>query len=136
MDNEVQEVASVDKLVEVYIKIRDARDEVVREAKKKELELEEQLATIETEILNICKQTGADSIKTKHGTAMRAVKSRFTTNDWERFYAFMFEHNAPELLEKRIHQSHMQQFLEENPDLHPAGLNVDRTYAITVRRSK
>jgi len=26
--------------------------------------------------------------------------------------------------------------LEENPDLHPAGLNVDSTYAITVRRSK
>jgi hypothetical protein len=26
--------------------------------------------------------------------------------------------------------------LEENPDLHPAGLNVDSAYAITVRRSK
>jgi hypothetical protein len=46
------------------------------------------------------------------------------------------EHNAPELLERRIQQTNMKQFLEENPDLHPAGLNVDRTYAITVRRSK
>ena len=37
MDNEVQEVASVDKLVEVYIKIRDARDEVVRDRKSTRL---------------------------------------------------------------------------------------------------
>ena len=78
MDN-IQEHTSVDKLVEVYIKIRDAKEEVAREAKKKEQELEEQLATIEAEILAVCKQTDADSIKTKHGTAMRSVKSRFTT---------------------------------------------------------
>lgn len=136
MDNEVQDKPSVDKLVSIYIKIRDARDEVVKKAKQQEEELEAQLAIIEQEILAICKETGADSIKTPHGTAMRAVKSRYTTNDWERFYAFMFEHNAPDLLEKRIHQTNMKQFLEENPDLHPAGLNVDRTYAITVRRSK
>ena len=132
----VQPVADVDKLVKIYIKIRDARDQLRRELEEKEADLNEQLSLIEQEILEVCKKTGADSIKTKHGTAMRNVKSRFWTNDWERFYDFMFEYNAPELLEKRIHQSNMKQFLEENPDLHPAGLNVDRTYAITIRRSK
>ena len=91
---------------------------------------------IEQEILDLCKATGADSIKTKHGTAMRSVKSRFWTNDWESFYDFIYKQNEFGLLEKRIHQSNMKQFLEENPDLHPAGLNVERTYAITVRRSK
>jgi len=132
----VEPIANIDKLVEVYIKIRDARDEVRREADKKEADLNEQLEIISQQILEVCKQTGADSIKTQHGTAMRGVKSRFWTNDWEKFYEFLFEQNAPELLERRIHQSNMKQFLEENPDLHPAGLNVDRTYAITVRRSK
>ncbi len=132
----VQPVADVDKLVRIYIKIRDARDQLRRELEGKEADLNEQLSLIEQEILEVCKKTGADSIKTKHGTAMRNVKSRFWTNDWEKFYEFLHEHKAPDLLEKRIHQSNMKQFLEENPDLHPAGLNVDRTYAITVRRSK
>lgn len=132
----VQPVSNIDKLVEVYIKIRDARDELRSQTEKKEAELNEQLYTIEQEILSVCKQTGADSIKTKHGTAMRTVKSKYWTNDWEKFYDFVFEENAPELLEKRIHQSNMRQFLEENPDSHPAGLNVERTFAITVRRSK
>jgi hypothetical protein len=132
----VQPVANVDKLVEVYIKIRDARDKIRKEAEAKEAELDDQMYVIEQEILELCKETGATSIKTEHGTAIRTVKNRYTTNDWERFYDFMFEHNAPQLLERRIQQSNMKQFLEENPDLHPAGLNVDSAYAITVRRSK
>ena len=114
----VEQPTSVDKLVEIYIKIRDARDAVRREADAKEAELNTELDLVSQEILAICKQTGADSIKTKAGTAMRAVKSKFWTNDWESFYNFVFEKKAPELLERRIHQTNMKQFLEENPELH------------------
>lgn len=127
---------SVDELVTVYIKIRDARDAARKQADEVDADFEEQLNVINQQILEICKETGADSIKTKHGTAIRTIKSRYWTNDWERFYDFMFEHNVPELLERRIHQTNVKQFLEENPDLLPAGLNVDSAYSITVRRSK
>ena len=127
---------SVDELVSVYIKIRDARDAARKQADEVDADFEEQLDIINQQILEICKETGADSIKTKHGTAIRTIKSRYWTNDWERFYDFMFEHNVPELLERRIHQTNIKQFLEENPDLLPAGLNVDSAYSITVRRSK
>ena len=127
---------NVDQLVAVYIKIRDARDEARRAADRVDADFEEQLDTLNKEILEICRATGADSIKTAHGTAIRTVKSRYWTNDWEKFYDFMFENNVPELLEKRIHQTNIKQFLEENPDLLPLGLNVDSEHSITVRRSK
>ena len=127
---------SVDALVNVYIKIRDARDAARKEADRIEADFEEQLDIINQQILQICEETGADSIKTAHGTAIRTVKSRYWTNDWERFYDFIFEHKVPELLERRVHQTNIKQFLEENPDLLPAGLNVDSAYSITVRRSK
>lgn len=127
---------SVEQLVSVFIKIRDARDAARRAWEEQEADFNEQLDMIDQQLLDICKETGADSIKTKYGTAIRSVKARYWTSDWERFYQFMFENKAPELLEKRIHQTHMKQFLEENPDLLPAGLNVDSQYTITVRRSK
>jgi predicted metal-dependent phosphotriesterase family hydrolase len=127
---------NVDQLVAVYIKIRDARDEARRAADRVDSDFEEQLDTLNREILEICRATGANSIKTSHGTAIRTVKSRYWTNDWEKFYDFMFENNVPELLEKRIHQTNIKQFLEENPDLLPLGLNVDSEHSITVRRSK
>jgi hypothetical protein len=46
----------------------------------------------------------------------------------------MQEHGAMELLEKRICQTNMREFLEENPEVHPPGLNVDQEYAFTIRR--
>jgi hypothetical protein len=127
---------NVEKLVSVFIKIRDARDEAKRTWEDQEAEFNEQLSVINQHLLEICKDTGADSIKTKFGTAIRSVKSKYWTNDWERFYDWMFEHNVPEVLERRIHQTNIKQFLAENPDMLPPGLNVDNAYHITVRRSK
>jgi hypothetical protein len=127
---------SVDKIVEVYIKIRDARDEARKQADEIDADYEGQLKVLEAQMLDVCKVTGATSLKTPFGTVMRSVKSRYWTNDWEKFYAFLFEHNVPELLEKRIHQTNIKQFLEENPDLLPLGINVDSEHSITVRRSK
>jgi hypothetical protein len=126
---------SADRLVAVYIKIRDAKEELTRNFNKQVEELDSQMDAIEQELLDMCKTLDATSIKTKHGLAMRSIKSRYTTNDWERFYAFMLEHKVPELLEKRIHQTNTKTFLEENPDLLPPGLNVDNAYSIIVRRS-
>ena len=126
---------SADKLVAVYLKIRDAKEQLKRDYDAQNAELEAQKESIEQELLEMCKTIDADSIKTKHGLAMRTVKSRYTTNNWEKFYEFVFEHKVPELLEKRIHQTNTKTFLEENPDLLPPGLNVDNAYSITVRRS-
>jgi len=127
---------NVDKLVSVFIKIRDAREEAKREWEEIDSEFVTKLDLINQELLSICKNTGADSIKTKDGTAIRTIKSKYWTNDWERFYDWMFEHNVPEVLERRIHQTNIKQFLVENPDMLPPGLNVDNAYHITVRRSK
>ena len=39
-----------------------------------------------------------------------------------------------ELLEKRIHQTNIKEFIDANPDVHPPGLNIDSEYEITIRR--
>jgi hypothetical protein len=128
------EAISVEKLVATYIKIRDARDEVKREMEEKVAALQTDLDSINQTLLEHFKEQGIDSARTPFGTAYRTIKSRYWTNDWDAMRHFIAEHDAFELLEKRIHQTNMKQFLEENPDLHPAGLNVDSEYSVTVRR--
>jgi len=125
---------SVDKLVAVYIKMRDERDRLKRDMEIQIENIEGQMKVINAELLDICKEAGVDSFRTPFGTAYRTIKSRYWTNDWESFHTFMKENEAMELLERRIHQSNMKQFLEENPDTHPAGLQVEKEYAITIRR--
>ena len=123
-----------DKLVKAYVRIRDKRKEIADAYEKQDNELKESLELIESELLEMCKETGADSLRTEFGTVTRRVAKRYWTNDWHSFHEFLKEHDALELLEKRIAQINMSTFLEENPDLLPPGLNVDSRYTVTVRR--
>lgn len=139
MDEAVQEETSsinLDKLAEVYIKIRDKRAQLKQAFEAKDSELEEQMQVLSNEMLEVCKRLEADSIKTQHGTIIRSVKSRYWTNDWDSMYQVIKEHGAFGLLEKRLHQTNMKDFLAENPSFYPAGLNVENSYTVVVRRSK
>ena len=88
------------------------------------------------QMLESCKELGADSIKTPHGTIIRSVKSKYWTSDWDSMYQFIEETGAFGLLEKRLHQTNLKDFLAENPDLFPMGLNVENEYTVVVRRAK
>ncbi len=123
-----------DKLVAVYRKIRSAIEE--REAAHAEAigTLKTQLDAISAQLLDICNTQNLDSLRTPAGTVTRRAVTRYWTSDWERMYEFIREHDAIQLLEQRIHNGNMKQFIEENPDALPVGLNADTKYAITVRK--
>lgn len=123
-----------DKLVKAYVKIRDKRRELTAEFEKQDAELQESLDLIEKNLLDLFKETGAESLRTEFGTVTRRVSKRYWTNDWHSFHEFLKEHGTVELLEKRIAQTNMTVFLEENPDLLPPGLQIDSRYAVTVKR--
>ena len=127
---------SAEKLAEVYVKIRDARTALKERFEDEDYQMEEQMNMIAEKMLDLCKDIDADSIRTPAGTIIRKVSTRYWTTDWESMYDFIHDNNAYPLMEKRIHQTNMKQFLEEHPDLLPAGLQADSKYTIVVRRSK
>jgi hypothetical protein len=134
-DSDVQS-PDMDKLTRAYLAIRDAKEVLTDKYKQQIAELDEQMQVIEQELLDHCKNMNASSVRTPHGTVIRSVKSRYWTNDWDSMYGFIEETGAFGLLEKRIHQTHMKEFLSENPDLFPKGMNVENEYTVVVRRSK
>ena len=125
---------SVDKLVGAYTKIRDKRAELSAKYKEEEAELRELQDKIKVALLDYCKEHEVDSVRTSSGLFYRTVKQRYWTSDWESMHKFIMEHEVPEFFEKRLNQTHVRQFLEENPDLLPLGLNVDSEYSISVRK--
>lgn len=129
------ETISVDKLVAVYIKMRDKRAELLRDYEEADSTVKAQMELVETKLLDTCKEIGVDRLGSKHGTVMRTVKTRYWTGDWESMHKFILEHRMPQLLERRISQLNMKQLLEENPDLTPMGLNTDSKYSVTIRRT-
>jgi hypothetical protein len=123
-------------LANVYLKIRDARAVLKTEFATNDSVLQEQMDLLETNMLDACKELNASSIKTPYGTIIRSIKSRYWTNDWDSMYTFIREQGAFGLLEKRLHQTNMKEFLVENPDLLPMGLNVESEYTVVVRKAK
>lgn len=125
---------TADRLVKAYVKIREKRAQLTREFDAQDAALKEQMEVIEHELLELCKAVGADSLSTPFGTVSRRTSRKYWTSDWHSFHKFVKEHDALDLFERRISQANMQQFLEENPDAHPPGLNVDSKYTVSVRR--
>lgn len=130
----MSEQQNVADLVAVYRKLRAAIAEVEEEHETKIKGLKEQMELVSAELLNFCNEQNLDSVKTPAGTLSRRVQTRYWTTDWEQMNNFIVEHNAVHLLEKRIHNGNMKQFLEENPDALPIGLQVDNKYVIQVRK--
>jgi len=124
----------INTIDDTYIRIRDTKDVLTNKYKAEVAELDAQMAVLKHKLLDVSKETGVTSFSTSNATAYRTLKSRYWTNDWESFYGFMREHGTMELLEKRIHQMNMKEFMEQNPDAHPPGLNIDSEYEITIRR--
>ena len=134
MNTEVTDVTA-DRMAGAYVKMRDKRAELKKEFEETDNALKAKMETLEQAMLKTCTDLKADSIKTKHGTIIRGIKSRYWTSDWDSMKKFIKENDAIDLLENRIAQKNMGQFLEEHPNDMPPGLNIDRKYAITVRRA-
>tara|TARA_Y100001937_G_C6969548_1_gene262630 strand:- start:136 stop:561 length:426 start_codon:yes stop_codon:yes gene_type:complete len=123
------------KLTQAYLNLKAARDELSAEYKKADEKLVNKQNKIKSALLSYLKENDIKSVKTDAGTFYRTVKQKYWTSDWESMHQFILEHEVPEFLEKRLHQGAVKQFLEENPELLPKGLNVDSEYALTIRKA-
>jgi len=125
----------ISHIVAKYIEVRSKRDDLLRDYEAIDGELKEELKQFEAQLLEACTVIGANSINTSTGTVIRNLKERFYCTDWDNFYKFIAEHDAPQLLEKRIHQGNFKEFYEPNQaDGLPPGVNVMREFGITVRK--
>jgi hypothetical protein len=126
---------NLDELVKIYLTIRNEREKLKSGWEVKDGELEQEMKVLEQSMLTVCNDTNASSIRTESGTVIRSLKERFTTNDWDNFKKFVLDHEAIDLLERRIHQGNFKEFMAEHKDEGlPPGVNVMREFTIVVRK--
>jgi len=123
------------KLTEVYLKIKDERERLSAEYREADGKLVSKQEKIKAALLDYLKENDIKSVKTDAGTFYRTVRQKYWTSDWDSMREFILEHEVPEFLDKRLNQKNVREFLEENPDLLPKGLNVDAEYALTIRKT-
>lgn len=128
------ETIPLDRLAKIYRKIRAEITTLTQEYDGKIETLKAQQEEIKNAMKDMMKAMGVTSVRTAQGTVVLSVSTCYSTQDWDSFKKFVVEHDAVDLLEKRIAQGNMNQFLEENPGLVPPGLNSSSEYSISVRK--
>jgi hypothetical protein len=128
----IDEVIPLSELARIYRKMKARMDELTKAYDTEVETIKEKLELVKIEIKDQMKAQGATSIKTDFGTISLVTKTRYSTQDWDSFKRFVVEHDVVDLLEKRIAQTNMSKFLEENPSLVPPGLNSMSEYEIRV----
>jgi hypothetical protein len=128
------EVVPLDKLAKVYRKIKSQIDTLTQEYDTQVEALKAQQDQIKFAMKDTMKALGVSTVRTEFGTVSLVTKTRYSTQDWDSFKKFILEHEVVDLLEKRIAQTNMANFLEENPGVLPPGLNAMTEYDISVRK--
>jgi len=121
-------------LARVYLKIRTRIRELTKQYESEIEDLKSQQDEIKAAMKDHLMALGSKSVKTDQGTVILTTKTRYFTQDWDAFKTFVVENDALDLYEKRIHQTNMAKFLEDNPSLVPPGLNSDKEFDISVRK--
>lgn len=129
MSDEVEQIP-LEKLARIYRKIYLKAQEVQRQLDR----LDEQKKEIKLAMKDQLRELGVSSVKTEGGNISTSTKTKYYTDDWESFKAFMVEHDALDLVEQRIAQTNLKLFLEENPGVVPMGLNSMAEVTVTVTK--
>jgi hypothetical protein len=114
----------------VYRKIYLKTQEIQKQLDK----LEEQKDELKNAMKDQMRELGLKSVKTEGGNISLSTKKRYYTDDWDSFKTFMMDNDALDLVERRISQSNMALFLEENPGKVPAGLSSLTENTVTVTK--
>lgn len=122
---------SIDKLVQVFLKIRDARAVMKAQYDREYAKLGEQQERIEAELLRMFNEMGQGikNVKTAFGTAYREPEWRFQANDHGAYWQWARENDFADAFEHRVGQRFVKDYMDtNNGDLPPgvSGRGVDR----------
>ncbi len=131
-----EEVVTLDKLARVYIKMRDKLSELTREYETAEAAIKAQQAEVAAAMKDRLQALGAKSAATTYGTVSLKTSTRYYFQDWEAAHRFIMDNDAPYLLEKRVSQTMMREFLENNPGVVPPGLNTMSELTVSVTKPR
>lgn len=124
----------LDKLARIHRKMKARIQELTKEYDDAVAQIKAQQNAVDMAIKNTMQEMGVKSVKTEHGTIILAESTRYYAQDWDAFKTFVLENEAVDLLEKRVAQRNMAQFLADNPGNVPPGLNSSSEFTISVRK--
>jgi hypothetical protein len=123
----------INRLVSAYTNLRRAREQLAREFKKKDSELKEKMALLDVYLLKTLQDTKQKSARTESGTAYIFPDTNFACADWNKAFRFMVQHDAFEMVQKRLNKKYLTDYMEEHKGKLPPAIKAHTELSVRVR---
>lgn len=124
---------TVDDVIIAYMKLRDKKEAMEAEVKDKAKTIKDQMLKLETWLKEKADEQGVTSFKTKHGTAFLTTTDFANVADWDATLAFIKDHEAWDMIEKRVSKIAVRGYIEQLKAV-PPGVNYGTKLEVTIRK--
>lgn len=124
---------TVENVVTAFMKLRQERDTIKRDADNKMAALNEKMAAMESWLLEKMEKEGVSSYKTKNGTAFKTTTDFANVADWDALLQHVLTTEDFHLLERRVNKMAVRSFIDEGKPP-PPGVNYGTKIDINIRR--
>jgi hypothetical protein len=124
---------NVDDVIATYMRLRDQKAVIEAEVKDRVSTIKAKMEKLEAWLKEKADADGVTSFKTKHGTAFLTTSDYANVADWDAVLNFIVEHDAYDMLEKRISKVAVRGYIDANKAV-PPGVNYGTKLEVNVRK--
>lgn len=123
------------RIIAAYLKIRNEKTAFKRASDAIIDDYDAKMDRLSAELLRRMNEQKVKNLGADAGIAVREKKIIPRADDWDKFYEWVRETGMFEALEKRIKQTFIQEYMEENGGAIPPGVSVMTQYKAIVKKS-
>lgn len=128
-------MATIEGVIDGYIKLRDQRDELKRKHKEELKPFAEKMHLMENYLLGELTKSGTDSMAKKGvGTVFKSTRTSAKVQNWDETLPFILENNLMHMLERRVSKAALEEYIEANGESLP-GVDISREIIVNIRRN-
>jgi hypothetical protein len=129
---------NIAELVKEYRDIRDHLDAARKTYMKIEKESKEKLFELETQMLDICRETGVESFRTPHGTAFKTLKTyaRLGAGPEAKQARIDYAMKTGDfgLFTSHVNKTHSKELLDDGVNLAECGIDWIEEWSMSFRK--
>ena len=122
--------------VEHYLVLRDTKSRMDAEPKARVAEIDAQMKNAEAYFLHYLNETGQSGGKFPAGTLVVKTKTQTALKDRSAFSEYVKSSGQLELMQMRVSSTAVAEYMEQNNNQLPPGVEVTQVRAVEIRRAR
>lgn len=124
---------TVEQVVGTYMKLRRKKEALENQVKEDLADIKAKMTKLEAWLMQKADEDGVTSFKTAAGTAFVTTTDFANVADWDAVLNFIKNHEAFDMLEKRVSKTAVRAYMDETGEV-PPGITYGSKVGINVRK--